>query len=112
MVLLTVRDARLQVLLVERGTHPFCGRLALPGGFVGEAEDLDAAALRRLEHETGVRRDRAHVEQLGAFGAPGRDPRLRVVSVAYLVFAPDLPAPRPGPSTRSECGRSRGRSRG
>ena len=101
MVLLTVRDARLQVLLVERGTHPFCGRLALPGGFVGEAEDLDAAALRRLEHETGVRRDRAHVEQLGAFGAPGRDPRLRVVSVAYLVFAPDLPAPRPGPSTRS-----------
>jgi len=100
-VLLTVRDALLQVLLVERDTHPFRGRLALPGGFVQPDEDLDAAAIRRLEHETGVRRDVAHVEQLGAFGAPDRDPRMRVVSVAYLVFAPDLPAPRPGPSTRS-----------
>ena len=100
-VLLTVREALLQVLLVERDTHPFRGRLALPGGFVQPDEDLDAAAIRRLEHETGVRRDVAHVEQLGAFGAPGRDPRMRVVSVSYLVFAPDLPAPRPGPSTRS-----------
>lgn len=100
-VLLTVREGRLQVLLVERDTHPFRGDLALPGGFVQPAEDLDAAATRRLERETGVRRDVAHVEQLGAFGSPGRDPRMRVVSVAYLVFAPDLPAPRPGPSTRS-----------
>jgi len=100
-VLLTVREALLQVLLVERDTHPFRGRLALPGGFVQPEEDLDAAAIRRLEHETGVRRDVAHVEQLGAFGSPGRDPRMRVVSVAYLVFAPDLPAPRHGPSTRS-----------
>ncbi len=100
-VLLTVREARLQVLLVERDTHPFRARLALPGGFVGVDEDLDAAALRRLEHETGVQREAAHVEQLGAFGAPGRDPRMRVVSVAYLVFAPDLPPPRPGPSTRT-----------
>ena len=100
-VLLTVRDARLQVLLVERDTHPFRGDPALPGGFVEPDEDLDAAAIRRLEHETGVRRELAHVEQLGAFGAPGRDPRMRVVSVAYLVFAPDVAAPRPGPSTRS-----------
>lgn len=100
-VLLTVREGRLQVLLVERDTHPFRGGLALPGGFVEPDEDLDAAGIRRLEAETGVRRDLAHVEQLGAFGAPRRDPRMRVVSVAYLVFAPDLPAPRPGPSTRS-----------
>ncbi len=100
-VLLTVRGGRLQVLLVERDTHPFRGDLALPGGFVEPAEDLDAAAIRRLERETGVRRDVAHVEQLGAFGSPTRDPRMRVVSVAYLVFAPDLPPPRPGPSTRS-----------
>ncbi len=100
-VLLTVREGQLQVLLVERDTHPFRGGLALPGGFVQPEEDLDTAAIRRLERETGVRRDVAHVEQLGAFGAPGRDPRMRVVSVAYLVFAPDLPAPRPGPSTRS-----------
>lgn len=105
-VLLTVRSdatgaAALQVLLVERATHPYLGRLALPGGFVRADEDLDAAAIRRLEHETGVRRDVAHVEQLGAFGAPERDPRMRVVSVSYLVFAPDVAAPTPGPSTRS-----------
>jgi len=100
-VQLTVRDDRLSVLLVERDTHPFRGFAALPGGFVQPDEDLDAAAVRRLEQETGVRRDVAHVEQLGAFGDPQRDPRMRVVSVAYLVFAPDLPAPRPGAGTKS-----------
>jgi 8-oxo-dGTP diphosphatase len=93
MVLLTVRHGAFSVLLVERDTHPFRGDLALPGGFVHVDEDLDDAALRRLERETGVRRDAAHVEQLGAYGAPDRDPRMRVVSVAYLVFAPDLEAP-------------------
>ncbi|CAN5283464.1 NUDIX hydrolase [soil metagenome] len=100
-VLLTVHDGRLSVLLVERDTHPFRGALALPGGFVQSAEDLEVAAVRRLEHETGVRRDAAHVEQLGAYGGPRRDPRMRVVSVAYLVFAPDLPPPVPGGRTRS-----------
>ncbi len=100
-VLLTVREGVFSVLLVERDTHPFRGALALPGGFVLPTEDLDAAAVRRLERETGVRRDAAHVEQLGAFGAPERDPRMRVVSVAYLVFAPDLEAPAPGEGTRS-----------
>lgn len=100
-VLLTVHAGRLSVLLVERDTHPFRGALALPGGFVRPDEDLDEAAVRRLEHETGVRRDTAHVEQLGAYGRPDRDPRMRVVSVAYLVFAPDLPPPVPGRRTRS-----------
>ncbi|MDT7571746.1 MAG: 8-oxo-dGTP diphosphatase [Actinomycetota bacterium] len=101
MVLLTVTDGRFSVLLVERDTHPFRGFIALPGGFVQPDEDLDAAAVRRLEQETGVRRSAAYVEQLGAFGAPDRDPRMRVVSVAYLVFAPDLPAPTPGAGARS-----------
>ena len=101
MVLLTVREHAFSVLLVERGTHPYLGRLSLPGGFVQRDEDLETAAVRRLERETGVRRSAAHVEQLGAFGAPDRDPRMRVVSVAYLVFAPDLPAPVPGEGTRS-----------
>jgi len=100
-VLLTVRHDVFSVLLVERDTHPYRGKLALPGGFVAPDEDLDQAAVRRLERETGVRRDVAHVEQLGAFGAPDRDPRMRVVSVAYLVFAPDLEAPAPGKGTRS-----------
>jgi 8-oxo-dGTP diphosphatase len=101
MVLLTVTDGRFSVLLVERDTHPFQGFVALPGGFVQPDEDLDAAAVRRLEMETGVRRNAAYVEQLGAFGDPDRDPRMRVVSVAYLVFAPDLPAPPPGAGARS-----------
>ena len=101
MVLLTVREGAFSVLLAERDTHPFRGRLSLPGGFVRPDEDLDTAAHRRLERETGVQRGEAHVEQLGAFGAPDRDPRMRVVSVAYLVFAPDLPAPVPGARTRS-----------
>src|SRR3954453_17855969 len=101
MVLLTVTDGRFSVLLVERDTHPFRGYIALPGGFVQPDEDLDAAAVRRLEQETGVRRTAAYVEQLGAFGAPDRDPRMRVVSVAYLVFAPDLPAPTPGAGARA-----------
>ena len=100
-VVLTVREGRLTVLLVERDTHPFRGELALPGGFVQPDEDLESAAARRLGKETGVPRDAAHIEQLGAFGDPARDPRMRVVSVAYLVFAPDVPAPRPGPTTRS-----------
>jgi 8-oxo-dGTP diphosphatase len=105
-VLLTVRPDgrgahRFSVLLVERDTHPFRGDLALPGGFVWVDEDLEGAAVRRLEVETGVRREAAHMEQLGAFGNPDRDPRMRVVSVCYLVFAPDLPAPVPGRATRS-----------
>jgi 8-oxo-dGTP diphosphatase len=68
MVLLTVTDAHFSVLLVERDTHPFRGFIALPGGFVQPDEDLDDAAVRRLEQETGVRRSAAYVEQLGAFG--------------------------------------------
>ena len=100
-VLLTVRHGELAVLLVERDTHPFRGALALPGGFVRPDEDLDEAAVLRLERETGVRRDAAHVEQHVADGDPRRDPRMRVVSVAYLVFAPDLPPPVPGRGTRS-----------
>lgn len=92
-VALTIRDGALHVLLVERGEHPFAGRMALPGGFVRE-ESLDEAAMRELSEETAV--GRVHLEQLATFGDPGRDPRMRVISVAYLAFAPSLPDPRPG----------------
>ncbi|GAA2540094.1 NUDIX domain-containing protein [Winogradskya consettensis] len=99
-VALTIRDGRLHVLLVERGGHPYAGWNALPGGFVQE-EGLDAAALREVGEETGLRPgegelDRVHLEQLRSYGDPGRDPRMRVFSVAYLAFAPSLPDPRAG----------------
>jgi 8-oxo-dGTP diphosphatase len=92
-VLLTIRAGRLSVLLVERKGDPFRGEWALPGGFVEADDDLDDAARRELREETGVRvaggRDAAslgYIEQLRSYGAPDRDPRMRIVSVAYVGF--------------------------
>ncbi len=90
-VALTVRDERLHVLVVRRGEEPYAGRLALPGGFVRPDEDLAEAAARELAEETGILRTPSHLEQLATYGAPARDPRMRVVSVAYLALAPELP---------------------
>lgn len=88
-VCLTVRGGLFQVLLVERGGEPFAGRLAFPGGFVGIDEDLAAAAQRELKEETGLEAPR-FLDQLRTYGAPGRDPRGRTVTVAHLAIAPDL----------------------
>lgn len=77
-------DADLQVLLIQRDLAPFQGRWALPGGFVRMDETLDEAAKRELEEETGV--TRVFLEQLYTFGELDRDPRERVVSVAYYAL--------------------------
>jgi 8-oxo-dGTP diphosphatase len=95
-VLLTVREQRLQALVVERGGEPFLGKLALPGGFVGPDEDLEQAAVRELKEETDVSTGSVRLEQLGSYGAPDRDPRQRVVSVAWLAVLPHGPEPRGG----------------
>ncbi|MFI7070847.1 NUDIX hydrolase [Micromonospora sediminicola] len=97
LVILTLRNSRLQVLLIERGIEPHRGSLALPGGFLGhDKEDLVTAARRELAEEAGLGPDGLHLEQLGIYGAPDRDPRGRVVSVAYLAIAPRLPEPIAG----------------
>lgn len=96
LVVLTLRDDVFSVLLVRRGGEPHAGQLALPGGFVHEGEDLEAAAYRELEEEAGVGPGDVVLEQLRTYGAPDRDPRGRVVTVAWLAMGADLPEPQAG----------------
>jgi 8-oxo-dGTP diphosphatase len=83
-VVLTFGGKSLHVLLVKRANNPFKTSWALPGGFVDANESLEAAALRELREETGIRN--AFIEQLQTFGAVNRDPRGRVISVAYYAL--------------------------
>ncbi len=83
-VIFSIRAGALEVLLVKRGIPPFAGKWAIPGGFVHEEESLSDAALRELREETGV--DDVYLEQLYSFGEPGRDPRERIVTVAYFAL--------------------------
>ncbi|SHN38519.1 NUDIX hydrolase [Cryptosporangium aurantiacum] len=93
LVVLTVRQDALHLLVIERGIEPYRGALALPGGFVQEDEDLPDAARRELMEETRIPGAPLHLEQLRTYAEPGRDPRGRVISVAYLALAPNLPTP-------------------
>lgn len=95
-VVLTIRDDRLCALMVRRGSPPYEGRLALPGGFVDVDENLESAATRELAEETSVTVEAVHLEQLASYGEPDRDPRMRTVSVAWLAIAPDAPEPAAG----------------
>jgi len=90
--LFTIQQERLQVLLIQRGQAPFEGAWALPGGFVNPQECLEDCALRELMEETGV--SGVYLEQLYTFGSPDRDPRERIISVAYYGLTP-VPAVEP-----------------
>lgn len=97
LVILTLRASQLQVLLVERGAEPYLGMQALPGGFLNHArEDIEVAARRELSEEAGLDSGTLYLEQFGVYGTPGRDPRGRVVSIAYMAIAPRLPSPVAG----------------
>jgi 8-oxo-dGTP diphosphatase len=101
LAILTVRADALQVLVVERANEPFRGQEALPGGFLRGNEDLPEAACRELTEETALDATDLHLEQLATYGAPDRDPRGRVVSVAYLALAPNLEVPTAGSDARA-----------
>jgi len=91
-VVLTMAKGRLQVLLVQRGVDPFAGMWAIPGGFKRPDETLDEAARRELHEETGVDGS-ALLRQFGAYGDPDRDPRMNVVTVAYVAVIRDIGTP-------------------
>ena len=90
-VILTMADGMLHVLLVRRGEEPFEGMWAIPGGFKRPDETLDEAARRELSEETGIDVP-SLLTQFGAYSDPGRDPRMNVVTVAYLAVLRDVGA--------------------
>jgi 8-oxo-dGTP diphosphatase len=104
LVILTIQNDNLAVLVIKRGVEPYLGRWALPGGFVLSGESLEQAAQRELKEETGLTAIKVgHIEQLATYGSPERDPRERVISVAYLAFIPHLPTPKAGGDAADAC---------
>lgn len=101
LVVFALAERRLHVLLIRRGVEPYKGKWALPGGFVRPDEDLEAAAHRELREETGIKR--AYLEQLYTFGKPDRDPRTRVITVAYFALLPELAEPLTAATDASEA---------
>jgi 8-oxo-dGTP diphosphatase len=103
-VVFTIREGHLHLLLVKRANPPHQGSWALPGGFLDIGEDLDTCAARELAEETGIRG--VYLEQLYTFGATRRDPRERVISVAYYALIPEqaLQAPPRAASDATDVG--------
>jgi 8-oxo-dGTP diphosphatase len=95
----TIIKEQFSLLLIQRGSEPFKGAWALPGGFVQPDEDLDTAAARELNEETSID-SASYLEQLKTYGAPDRDPRMRVVSSAYWAVVPELDKPTAGSDAR------------
>jgi len=93
--------ADMQLLLIKRGNEPFRGMWAIPGGFVEDDEDLEPAAIRELEEETGLKIP--HMTQLRTVGTPGRDSRGRTVSVVYYAFADAKDHPVKGADDAAEA---------
>lgn len=91
-VVLTSLEEEPVVVLIRRGNDPHKGKWALPGGFVEVDEGLEEGARRELLEETGIDTAGRNLTQFGAYGDPNRDPRMRVVSVAFWVFIPEPPA--------------------
>ncbi len=85
-VVFTLPDDQLHILLIQRAQPPFQGSWALPGGFVNMEESLEMAAARELAEETGI--EGCKLEQFHTYGDPQRDPRGRVISVAYCTYLP------------------------
>ncbi len=85
-VMFTIRENRLDVLLIKRNLPPFVGKWALPGGFVHIDESIEDGAKRELREETGLHA--VYLEQLYTFGTVKRDPRGRVITVAYYALIP------------------------
>jgi len=86
-VVFTIREQRLHLLLIQRANPPYQGQWALPGGFLDIDEDINACASRELAEETGL--TDLFLEQLYTFGSPNRDPRERVISIAYYALVPN-----------------------
>jgi len=94
--ILTIREGALSVLLIKRANPPYQGRLALPGGFVELDETVERAAARELFEETGIPRSASRLSRIGVYSEPDRDPRRRVISVAFAALVPNPGADRAG----------------
>ena len=102
LVVLAHRGAEVVALLVRRARDPFAGSWAVPGGFLDIDEEIEVGARRELREETGLNL-RVPISFLGIFGTPGRDPRGRTISLAYVAYLPGEPPAVSGADDAAEA---------